>query len=261
MGMLEFEDSAFPLVVAHRGASSSYPENTLASFGAAIDAGAQVVELDVRLTADGVPIVLHDAEVSRCTDGRGFVHEMTVEQVKRLDASGGNGPKAEVPTLREVLDFVRDRAGIDLEIKNIPGEPSFDSPEEAILLATLRELHDSGFDAVIMSSFNWLTIERSRELAPELPTGFLTVGAIEARAALVYAKGAGHPWILPQVDAVLRAGPGLMDEAHRAGVRVGTWVADDAETLEQLFATGIDAVATNDPETALELRAAAVGRR
>ena len=72
------------LVVAHRGASVSHPENTLEAFEAAVAAGAEVLELDVRLSADGVPVVLHDPDVSRCTDGRGFVHELTLSQLKRL---------------------------------------------------------------------------------------------------------------------------------------------------------------------------------
>src|SRR5207245_9249018 len=95
----EFPQSSSPLVVAHRGASVELPENTLPAFEGAILAGADVVETDVRLTADGVPIVLHDADVSRCTDGAGFVHELTLQEVKRLDASGGRGTRAEIPTL------------------------------------------------------------------------------------------------------------------------------------------------------------------
>src|SRR5438093_12032267 len=126
MVVTDFPLDSYPLVVAHRGASADHPENTLQSFQGALDAGAQVIETDVRLTADGVPIVLHDADVSRCTDGSGFVNDLTIEEVKRLDASGGRAERAEVPTLAEVLELVSGRAGINLEIKNIPGEPSFD---------------------------------------------------------------------------------------------------------------------------------------
>src|SRR5439155_21593183 len=97
----EISRQTSPSVVAHRGASLAYPENTVEAFEGAIAAGADVVELDVRLTADGVPVILHDLDVGATTDGTGFVHTWTLADVKRLDASGGRGSRAEVPTLRE----------------------------------------------------------------------------------------------------------------------------------------------------------------
>jgi glycerophosphoryl diester phosphodiesterase len=255
MVRFDYFPGTFSLVVAHRGASLDQPENTLPAFESAISAGAEVVELDVRLSADGVAVVMHDPEVSRATDGQGFVHELTLQQLKRLDASKGRGPRAEVATLREVLEAVSGRAGVDLEIKNIPGEPAFDSPTEAVLTAAFRELEAASFDGeVLISSFNMITLERSRALAPELPTGFLTFAAIEPSAALAYARGAGHAWVLPQVVALLQAGRAFVGEAHDAGIRVGTWVVDDSETMATLFGWGVDAVASNDPELAVRVR-------
>jgi glycerophosphoryl diester phosphodiesterase len=249
----EIPSGTHPLVVAHRGASSSHPENTLEAFDAAIAAGAEIVELDVRLSADGVAVVMHDPEVSRATDGHGFVHELSLAHIKGMNAGGSR--HAEVPTLREVLDLVSGRAGVDLEIKNIPGEPAFDSPVESVVEATLRELESSSFvGEVVISSFNWISIERSREIAPAVPTGFLTIAAVEPHAALVYARGAGHEWVLPQVEAILRAGEPFVAEAHEDGVRVGTWVADEETLLSMLFSWGIDAVASNDPELAIRTR-------
>jgi glycerophosphoryl diester phosphodiesterase len=243
------------LVVAHRGASATEPENTLAAFDAAFRAGADAVELDVRLTADGIAVVLHDPDVSASTDGSGLVHEMTLAEVKRLDASGGRGPRQEVPTLAEALGVIADRGGVDLEIKNLPGEPAFDSPEEAILEATVKVLEASPHRGpVLITSFNWLTIERSKELAPDIPTGFLTIAAIDAHAALVYTRRGGHDFVLPQTPALLEAGEDLVKEAHDDGVGVGTWVADDEETLETLFRWDVDAVASNDPLRAVGVR-------
>jgi glycerophosphoryl diester phosphodiesterase len=243
------------LVVAHRGASASEPDNTLAAFDAALAAGADAIELDVRLTSDGVPVVLHDPDVSASTDGRGLIHEMTLAQVKRLDASGGRGTRQEVPTLAEVLDLVGDRGGIDLEIKNLPGEPAFDSPRESVLEAALQALEASAFSGpALVSSFNWLTIERSKQIQPDLPTGFLTIAAIDAYAALVYVRRNGHDFVLPQTPALLEAGRGLVEEAHRDGVRVGTWVADDESILETLFSWEVDVVASNDPAAAIAVR-------
>lgn len=251
-----FPQAAFPLVVAHRGASGLHAENTLPAFEAALEAGAQAVEADIRLTADGVPVVLHDPDVSRVTDGEGLVHELTLRDLKRLDASMGRGPRAEVPTLREVLDLVSGRAGVDLEIKNIPWEPSFDSPREAIVEATVRELEASSFDGpVLISSFNPVSIRRARELAPEIPTGFLTIATVDPVSALDQAAEGGHAFVIPNVDAVLRAGRGFVGRAHEAGVLVGTWTVDDPNTLGTLFHWGVDAVATNFPDRALHVRA------
>ncbi len=244
-------------MVAHRGASARVAENTLAAFEAALADGADVVELDVRLTADGVPVIVHDPDVSVTTDGRGFVHELTRDDMKRLDASGGRGDPQEVPTVVEALEVI-DAAGVNLEIKNLPGEPAFDSPREAILEAALDALREARFGGpVLVSSFNWHTIERARELAPEVRTGFLTIAAVDPWAALVYARTRGHDFVLPQAPALVAAGRGFVEAARADGVRVGTWVVDDEDTLSTLFEWGVDAVATNDPRLAVEVRSRA----
>jgi glycerophosphoryl diester phosphodiesterase len=244
-----------PVVVAHRGASASYPENTLASFQGAIDAGADIVELDVRLSADGVPVIMHNAEVDATTDGSGWVHELTLAELKRLDASRGRGSRAEIPTLEEAFRFLSGKAGINVEIKNMPGEPAFDSPREAAAEQVVILLDRIGFDGpMLVSSFNWLSIERVKELEPQVPTGFLTIGPFDPYACLVYVRSRGHDYVLPQVPAVLDAGEAFIRAAHDDGVLVGTWVMDEPEGLERLFAIGVDAVATNDPTTAVPIR-------
>jgi glycerophosphoryl diester phosphodiesterase len=251
------------LVVAHRGASAEEPENTLAAFDAAAREGADAVELDVRLTTDGVPVVLHDADVGSTTDGRGLVHTLTVAEVKRLDASGGRGPRQEVPTLAEALEVIGRYDGVaaDLEIKNLPGEPAYDSPREAVLEATLDALGTSGFGGpVLVSSFNWITIERSKEVVPEVATGFLTIAPIDPHAALVYARQAGHDFVLPQWPALLAAGEPFVEQARAEGVRVGTWTVDREPDLETLFGWRVDAVASNVPALAVRVRDRVAGR-
>ena len=248
-------DKSGPLVVAHRGASARCPENTLEAFDAAVSAGADVVELDVRLTADGVPVVLHDYDLSRTTEGVGVVHELTLTELKRLDASGGRGPRAEIPTLRESLELLAGRALIDVELKNIPGEPSFDSPEEELTTRALGVVAELRLErAVLYSSFNWLSIERVRELDPGAVTGFLTIAGIDPFAALTYAASAGHGYVLPQAIGLLDVGADLVHAAHEVGVRVGTWTVDAPEQIESMFAMGVDAVATNNPELAVPIR-------
>jgi glycerophosphoryl diester phosphodiesterase len=249
---VDFPAQQLPLVVAHRGASATSPENTLEAFDAAVACGAPAVEFDVRLSADGVPVVVHDADLARVAGVSRLVHELTAAELRGLDVDGGP-----IPTLREVLDLLSGRAGVDIEIKNIPGEPAFDSPREAALEACLHELEASAFSGpVLVSSFNWLTIERCRRLAPELPTGFLTIAAMDPLSALYHARDAGHRWVLPQVEALVQAGEGFVAEVHDAGLLVGTWVVDDEGLMGRLFAWGADAVATNDPAMGVRVRSA-----
>jgi glycerophosphoryl diester phosphodiesterase len=250
-----FSQDARALVVAHRGASATETENTLAAFEAAISAGADVVEFDVRMTADGVAVVMHDPGVDRTTDGAGLVRDLTLGEVKRLRMAGA----AEVPTLEETLRCCSGRIAVDVEIKNIPGEPDFDADRELAVEATLRALHDVAFSGVVLvSSFNPFSIAHSRVLSPDVPTGLLSDPAVEARAALGYAHEQGHPWVLPFVGQV-RSGPcdSLVEEAHAMGMRLGTWLVDDPAAAVELFRAGVDAVATNDPASVVAARAEA----
>jgi glycerophosphoryl diester phosphodiesterase len=246
-------------VVAHRGASADEAENTLPAFEAAVRAGADAVEFDVRMTADGVAVVMHDPDVSRTTDGSGLVRNLDLAQVKRLRIRLVGGGTADVPTLNEALSCLSGRAGADVEIKNVPGEPDFEPDREAAVEATLAALERIGFDGdVLISSFNPFAIARSRELAPAVQTGLLTDRDVDARVALGFARGEGHRWVLPYEARVLDAGEGFASEAHEAGVLVGTWITDDPATALALMRAGVDAVATNDPVAIVAARDAAL---
>lgn len=248
-------DEILPAVVAHRGASVDHPENTLEAFEAAIEVGADAIELDVRLSVDGVAVVMHDADVARTTDGRGLVHEMTFPQVKRLNIYVSGRPDSGVPSLAEALDLLSGRAGVDLEIKNIPGQPGYEAEGESVVEATVRELERTGFRGpVIVSSFNPGSIGWCRRIAPTIPTGLLSVEPLPAADAIALAREAGHGWAFPSVRSLSEAGPGLVRRAHGSGMRVGTWTVDDEPTLERLLSWGVDAVATNDPATAVKVR-------
>jgi glycerophosphoryl diester phosphodiesterase len=243
------------VIVAHRGASSTHPENTLEAFRAAVDVGADFIELDVRLTADHVAVVLHDADVSRTTDGTGLVNEMTLAEVKALDASGDRGLALKVPTLEEVLRELSGLIGVDVEIKNLPGEPRYDSPGEAAAVECVRLIREIAFEGeVILSSFNASPIERVREVAPDVPTGFITTAVLDPWEVLAYAKSQGHAFILPQAPALYEEGRPFVEAAHEAGVRVGAWTVDDPDAVDRLFALGVDAVATNDPAAGVAVR-------
>lgn len=245
-------------MVAHRGASAHESENTLPAFEAAIAAGADAVEFDVRISRDGAAVVMHDPDVSRTTDGSGLVRDLTLAQIKGLRMLTRDGALTEVPTLEETLRLCSGRVAVDVEIKNIPGEPDFDAQHEAAVEALLRALEDVAFSGeVLVSSFNPFSIARSRALAPDVPTGLLSDRDVEAGAAAGYAHAEGHPWVLPFFRQVQEAGAGLAEDVHAFGMRLGTWITDDPAVAVALMRAGVDAVATNDPAAVVAARAEA----
>jgi glycerophosphoryl diester phosphodiesterase len=244
-----------PLVVAHRGASVEQPENTIEAFEAAIDAGADAVEFDVRMTADGHAVVMHDPDVSRTTDGTGLVPELTLADIRRLRIALAGGGAAGVPTLKEALECLAGRAAADIEIKNPLGEPGFTLDREPAVEATLETLDQVGFPGpVIVSSFNPASIAHCRRLQPEVPTGLLTSYDVDAAEALRRAVVAGHSWVLPFVAKVLEAGEDFCAGVREAGLLLGVWIADEPSMARTLFEWGVDAVATNDPRAIVTVR-------
>ncbi|MEA2580858.1 MAG: glycerophosphoryl diester phosphodiesterase [Actinomycetota bacterium] len=245
------------MIVAHRGASATEAENTLPAFEAAIRAGADAVEFDVRTTADGHAVVMHDADVSRTTDGSGLVRSMTLQEVRALRIRTADGDETNVPTLDETLTFLSGQTFVDIEIKNIPGEPDFDPDGEAAVEAALASLERTGFSGgVLLTSFNPLSLARSRTLAPDIPTGLLTAPEVDGFVGLGYARAEGHPWLLPYKADALAAGADLVREAHTFGMRIGAWLTDDPSEAARLFDMGVDAVATNDPAVLIDVRRA-----
>lgn len=250
-----FPDDAFPLIVAHRGASSSRPENTLSAFEEAIALGAPVVELDVRLSRDGRPVVMHDATVDRTTNGAGAVHELSAVELHALNAGTADAPQP-VPMLSEALETLSGRAGAVLEIKNLPGEPAFETGDESIVREAHAELERVGFvGPVLVVSFNPASIAASKRIAPEVPTGFLVWRPVKPAEALEHAAAAGHDMVLPSARDLKPEGGAYVEAAHDAGLRVGTWTVDERREVRAFLDLGVDAVASNDPATAIaELR-------
>lgn len=256
-----FSQDAAGLVVAHRGASASEAENTLAAFERAIASGADAIELDVRLTRDGVPVVLHDADVARTTDGRGPIRALRLDEARRLRIRTADGATTSIPTLQEALALLSGQVGLDVEIKNIPGEPDFDADDEPAVDATIRALDDGGFAGpVLVSSFNPRSLARAREIGGgQIETGLLTTPDVDVTTAFGFARGEGHPWVLPFVEAVLRDAEAVVEAVHASGMRIGTWITDDPATAVRLLRSGVDAVATNDPEAIVRARTEAFG--
>ena len=236
--------SAWPANVSHRGASVRFPENTLASFRAALEAGAGVLELDVRVTRDGHPVVVHDATVDRTTDGSGAVRGMTLEAVRRLSAGL---PGEKVPTLREVFREFPD-AAVNLDIKDwdLPGA------EEAVL-GVLREVGAGG--RVLVASADNGVLRRFRRAAG----GEFYTGASRREIAVFYALS------LMRLERLVRPAyvalqvpvhygplrlltPRFVRAAHSVGVRVDVWTVNDPDRMREVLELGADAVMTDRPE-------------
>ncbi len=204
------------LVWGHRGARAYAPMNTLPSFECALKQGAEGIELDVQLSADGVPVIMHDFTVDGSTDGSGAVKGLTFAQLRRLDAAARfsasarpvdgstlpNYGRVTIPTLQEVLDFASTARGgsffVNIELKapycDTSGADTPDGLEEAVT-AVIRDTKME--DRVIVSSFNPPSLRRFRALEPSIPLGYLfeTDAPFDTRALV---KDLGHEAWHPQ---------------------------------------------------------------
>ncbi|MET8824862.1 glycerophosphodiester phosphodiesterase family protein [Streptomyces sp. NPDC004610] len=234
-------DGAPMTVIAHRGASSAAPENTLQAQEIARRGGADFIENDVQLSKDGVPYLMHDYTVDRTTDGTGDITTLTAAQLDALDAGSWFAPTftgARVPTLAQQLADLRTRGGnLLLEVKRA------DSREQvAKVIEVVRAERMTG--RVFVQSFSKDHLRWVREIAPELPTGLL-VGALDADPVAV-AKELGLTSYNPSGGA-LEARPEVVKELHAAGVATMVWTIDSSAKWQQYEKYGVDAIITNRP--------------
>ena len=237
---------ARPLIIAHRGASGEFPENTLPAFAGAIEAGAQMCELDVQLTKDGVAVVIHDETVDRTTDGAGPVAAMTLAEVRRLDAGAKFGAAfagTRIPTLEEVLKLVHGRCPLNVELKS-PGVER----EVCCLLHAHNRISDT-----IVSSFDWDALTAARHLESALGLGVLAEAKPEAMFETALRLHAAS--VNPRFDLVT---PPLVERAHRAGLKILVWTVDNVTDIKRLAALGVDGIMTNYPGRLAALLAAEV---
>jgi glycerophosphoryl diester phosphodiesterase len=172
---------------------------------------------------------------------------MTLGAVKRLRIATPTGT-TQIPTLAEALATLSGRVAVDIEIKNVPGEPDFEPDRERAVELVHDALDETAFVGdVIVSSFNPLSIAASLRMRADVATGLLTDVGVEAEAAVRFAASEGHRWVLPFIDRVREALESAPTHTHEAGLRLGTWLTDDPDVAIALFAGGVDAVATNDP--------------
>jgi len=230
------------LLGGHRGNPDEFPENTMASFRSAIDLGVDVIECDVHLTADGQPVVIHDHLLDRTTSGRGLVRDLTLAEIKRLDAGSWKSPAfsgERVPTLSELLELARGRVGVAIEIKNLP--LLYPGIEQAVLdtVTAAGMLGD-----VVVIAFDHRSLRRLRELSPDILTGALE--ASRPVDVLGLLEDAGADVFCPYWAAI---DPETARELHDAGKLIGVWTVDDPIALAWTQALPANAVYTNKPRT------------
>lgn len=227
------------IVVAHRGNTGTTPENTLAAFDAAFDAGASAIEVDVHLTSDGIPVVIHDETLERTTSGAGLVAQTTLESLRSLDAGSWMGwqfAHEKIPTLAEVLELAKSRnRGVLLDLKvdnigrsipNLLAETGF--PAAWLIVAT--QTPEQTADFVVHSSASEIVL--NFEAPPSWPvTLFETL-----RASGLSGVELGANWSRRFVA-----------EAHRHQMPVYTYVINDAATMNNLLTDGVDGMETDDP--------------
>ena len=225
--------------IAHRGASAYEPENTLRAFARAIEMGATLIELDVQLSRDGQPVVIHDADLSRTTTGTGRVSDLTLDEIQRFDAGLGE----HVPTLAEVIDLVRGQVQLYIELK---GQQT---PTEVVATLRAKDFIDQ---AIVGSFYPWLP-QKAKFLEPALRTSVLVAWrdrqadfvdwalAINADYVnLCWENGSSTPHQLLSAD--------LIASIRRQGLGTILWHEERPEELVELVQLEVYGICTNTPD-------------
>jgi glycerophosphoryl diester phosphodiesterase len=231
-------------VIAHRGGREWAPENTMRAFANCLELGVDGIELDVQRCASGELVVIHDADLTRTTNGGGFVAEATLEEIKRLSAGlwfDKEFYSEKVPLLSEVLALVGGQCLLNIEVKNAP--ISYPGIEEE-LLALL-----SGYSApakIIISSFDHYVLLRLGQLLPEASEIQL---ALLADAVLIdlpaYASRLKTSFFHPCFGSLRQD---IVDDAHKCGMKVNAWTLNNRSHWAMAGKMGVDGVVTDDPE-------------
>ena len=247
---------------AHRGGTLAEgvpvtPENSMTAFGNALDIGADVIELDARLTKDGVPVVIHDATLERTTTCSGVVRDRTLAQLRacKIDILGTSGnfvpaPESDepIPTLAGVLSWARPNRHVrlNLEIKNQPTDPDFD-PTPAFALSVLEALEASGIEKerVLIQSFWPLNLDLAQLRG--FDTSLLTLMPLN-EGGILYATARLYDWVSPGWPPLDSAS--YVQLAHTLGKKVVPYTLNTDDTIGAAGSAGVDAVITDDPPRA-----------
>ena len=240
-----------PIIFAHRGASAYAPENTIAAFELALTQQADAIELDVKLSADGHVVVIHDSTVDRTTNGRGRVKDLSLSELRSLDAGHSFSEKfhgEKIPTLDEVFETVGRRTFINVELTNY-NTPRDHLVEMVCMLVKKHQLQKR----ILFSSFLGSNLSKARSYLPDVPRGLLALsgmlGAWARSFGFVFGKyQALHPYLKDMTQQeTLRV--------HRLNRRVHVWTVNDEQDMRRLFDWGVDGIFTDDAQLALRVRA------
>ncbi len=238
----------YPVITGHRGFQERYPENTMVSFAAAVEAGADVIEMDVHLTRDGVPVIIHDETVDRTTDGRGRVGKMLLEEIRELDAGCWFGPQftaERVPTLKEVLDRFGGRVVLNIEIKAYDeSDPTVRGKMER---KVVRMVAEAGIaEGVLISSFGAGILARAGRMTGAPALALISRVAFDEET-LETCRRLGVFSLHPRFDVTTGA---LVRAMHGTGIQVYAFGADSADRIGRLAALGVDGVIAKNPRQA-----------
>jgi len=221
-----------PLIIGHRGAGADAPENTLAAFALALEQNADGIEFDVQLSADGVPVIIHDDTVDRTCNGTGRVTEMTLAELQALTIENEHA----IPTLDEVFETLGRRTLYNIELKVL----GVNDGGLAAAVADRIEGHGLG-DRVIVSCFSPFVLrEARRNLVRSIPVAHLRQHRLMRLAHTLVRAEADHP------DHTL-VDEAMMTWARRRGLRVNVWTVDDPAEAQRLIGLGVNGLITNRP--------------
>jgi glycerophosphoryl diester phosphodiesterase len=232
-----------PMVFAHRGASVKAPENTIASFQLAKTLNADAVEFDVKLTSDRQVVVIHDATVDRTTNGTGKVSDLSLAEIKHLDAGAKfneiyDGER--IPTLREVFETFGDQLRFNIELTN------YKTPLDGLIYEVKKLIDEFKLkESIIFSSFNPMNLSLARNLMPEIDCGLLTFPGTLGKLSMLLTNKKSYQAVHPNVADVNEK---LVSTIHSQGKRVHVWTVNDKEKMKELLGLGVDGIFTDNPE-------------
>lgn len=227
---------------AHRGDRAHAPESTLAAFQAAYNLGVEMVEFDVHLTADGNLVVMHDEKVDRCTDGTGLIAEMTLEQIKALDAGAWRGAEFEgqqVPTFAEAVAVLPPPVWLNIHLKTL--DPAANRGLAARFMDAFHEADLLGRAHLVHSSLE--ALDRLRTLEPRVPCCWLPM-CTDGLEYIRRARAAGFTILQPGRDML---GATFCAAVHEAGMTANVFYANTEADMRQYMDWGIDGILTDDP--------------
>ncbi|AXI10345.1 glycerophosphodiester phosphodiesterase [Oceanobacillus sp. 143] len=245
--MLTMQQQQQIVNVAHRGASGHAPENTLSAFDKALEMKADYIEIDVQMTQDGELVVIHDTTVDRTTNGTGAVGDYTLNEIQQLDAGSWFGEEfagERIPTFEEIIDRYRGKIGILIELKSPEQYPGVEEKVAEALIK--RNMHKPNNSKIILQSFNHESVQRSKELLPNIPHGVLaglTWADITDEQLAQFATYADY--FNPNMNIVTDE---LVDRVHFAGMKIFPYTVRAQEQADNLFKLGVDGIVTDFPE-------------